>query len=108
MQRDKNEIMSINSEYNRRQQGQVSGEWREETVTREGRVYTFINKGNFYVEMKDFNNVSLLIFQLPRVDIDRHSFFSLFCSIFEKSFSLGKEAGRREFADILRELINYE
>lgn len=81
-------------------------DWTTETLQKDNNRFEYVNKGNFFVEMK-VNGESMLTFQLPRLDIDRRQFFALFAGIYDKVFQIGAEAGRREFAEQLRYMVNY-
>lgn len=83
-----------------------SDAWKEETFQSGDNRFVFTNKGNFFVDVS-VNGETALNFQLPRVDIDKRQFFSLIAGVYTKIFDKGIEAGRREFAENLRYLVEY-
>lgn len=82
-------------------------DWKEESFTKNDIKYKFINKGNFFVTL-EVSGQTIMTFQLPRADLDRRQLFSFFANAYEGGYKQGLHAGRLEFTDCLKSLVNYE
>jgi len=80
--------------------------WKEEKINYGEMSYIFRNMGNFVVNM-ELDQVAIVSFQLPRVDIDKRVFFNLFCKVYNAGFELGRIFGKEEFSKNLSDLVNY-